>query len=97
MRGRSFADLRAAFDALVLTLLLDSVLRRAVQAQAKTNLETLWGETVRRFRRNVSPAQRSMEPLEIHYQLVKGLPGEALFVSSAMAFDSMADALEPII
>jgi putative toxin-antitoxin system antitoxin component (TIGR02293 family) len=34
-----------------------------------------------------------MAPLEIHDQLVKGLPGEALFVSSAMAFDSMTEAL----
>ena len=94
-RGRSFADLRASFDAFVLALFLDAALRKAVKAQPKTNLESLWDETVRRFGHgHVPPAHRTMEPLEIHDQLVKGLPGEALFVSSAMAFDSMAEALE---
>jgi putative toxin-antitoxin system antitoxin component (TIGR02293 family) len=95
MRNRSFADLRATFDALVLTLLLDNVLRKAVKAQPKTNLESLWDETVRRFGHGQTPStQQTIEPLAIHYQLVKGLPGEALFVSSAMAFDSIAEALE---
>ena len=93
-RGGSYADLRASFDALVLTLLFDAALRRAVKAQPKTNLESLWDETVRRFGHGHSPVHRIMEPLEIHDQLVKGLPGEALFISSAMAFDSMPEALE---
>jgi putative toxin-antitoxin system antitoxin component (TIGR02293 family) len=95
VRGRSFADLRASFDAIVLTLLLDVALRKAVKAQPKTNLESLWDETARRFGHghNATPAHRTMAPLEIHDQLVKGLPGEALFVSAAMAFDSMAEAL----
>ena len=94
-RGGSYADLRASFDALVLTLLFDAALRRVVKAQPKTNLESLWEETVRRFGQGKSPlAHRIMEPLEIHDRLVKGLPGEALFVSSAMAFDSMPEALE---
>ena len=94
-RGCSYADLRASFDALVLTLLFDAALRRVVKAQPKTNLESLWDETVRRFGRDHPPSvHRIMEPLEIHDQLVKGLPGEALFVSSAMAFDSMSEALE---
>jgi putative toxin-antitoxin system antitoxin component (TIGR02293 family) len=95
MRRRSFADLRATFDAVVLALLLDNALRKAVKAQPKTNLESLWDETVRRFGHGHAPtAHHSIEPLEIHHQLVKGLPGEALFVSSAMAFDSMTEALE---
>jgi len=66
-----------------------------VKAQPKTNLESLWDETARRFGHghNATPARRAMAPLEIHDQLVKGLPGEALFVSSAMAFDSMTEAL----
>jgi putative toxin-antitoxin system antitoxin component (TIGR02293 family) len=94
-KGRSFADLRASFDALVLAVLLDAVLRKAVKSQPKTNLDSLWNETVRRFgRRHATPAHRAIAPLEIHDQLVKGLPGEALFVSAAMAFDSMAEALE---
>ncbi len=92
-RSRSFADLRASFDALVLALLLDAALRKAVRAQPKTNLDSLWGETVRRFNDSES-TPKPLGTLEIHQQLVKGLPGEALFVSSAMAFDSMAEALE---
>lgn len=92
-RNRSFADLRASFDALVLALLLDAALHKAVKAQSKTNLDSLWDETVRRFNGS-STAPKTLGTLEIHQQLVKGLPGEALFISSAMAFDSMAEALE---
>ena len=94
-RGRSFADLRTSFDAVVLALFLDSALRKAVKAQPKINLESLWSETLRKFQRSPPPAAlRTLGTLEIHQQLVRGLPGEALFVSSAMAFDSMSEALE---
>ena len=94
VRGRSFADSRASFDALVLAMLMDPALRKAVKAQPKTNLESLWSETVHRFQNSNPGASRTIGMLEIHQHLVRGLPGEALFVSSAMAFDSMTEALE---
>lgn len=92
--GPSFEAMRTGLDTLVLGLYFDRAVRRAVQHQAKTNLESLWSETVRKLldeaMRHASPV---LEPLEIHRKIVEGLPGEALFVSSAMAFDSMNEAL----
>jgi hypothetical protein len=58
-RGGSYADLRASFDALVLTILFDAALHRVVKAQPKTNLESLWDETVRRFGHGHSPVTGS--------------------------------------
>ena len=34
-----------------------------------------------------------MQQLDIHQSLIHGLPGEALLISAAMAFDSMQEAL----
>jgi putative toxin-antitoxin system antitoxin component (TIGR02293 family) len=83
------------YDTLVLWLFLNKTVRRVVRDQTKTNLESIWGETVRRLvDRESRPASPPLEPLEIHRMIVEGLPGEALFVSSAMAFDSMSEALE---
>jgi hypothetical protein len=37
--------------------------------------------------------QPALKPSDIHRAIMQGLPGEALYVSSAMAFDSMGEAL----
>jgi putative toxin-antitoxin system antitoxin component (TIGR02293 family) len=93
--GRSFEALRSMHDTLVLWLFLNKALRRVVQDQTKTNLGSLWEETVRKFLdKDLRHVARVLEPLQIHRKIVEGLPGEALFVSSAMAFDSMNEALE---
>lgn len=90
-KGASFSDWRNLFDALVLGLYSDAGLKRTVKGQLKTNLGSIWIETARKLeQRAASPA---VELLQIHRILVKGLPGEALFVSSAMVFDSIAEAL----
>jgi putative toxin-antitoxin system antitoxin component (TIGR02293 family) len=90
--ARSFEALRSMHDTLVLGLFSNKAVQREVQDQVKTNLDSLWGETRRILDRDVGAA-RVLEPLEIHRKIVEGLPGEALFVSSAMAFDSMNEAL----
>jgi putative toxin-antitoxin system antitoxin component (TIGR02293 family) len=93
--GTSFEVVRTAYDSLVLSLFLNRALQRAVQDQTKTNLATLWSEIGRKLlNRNVHDPRSVLEPLEIHLKIVEGLPGEALFVSSAMAFDSMSEALQ---
>ena len=91
--GRSFEALRTTYDTLVLWLFLNKALRRVVQDQTKTNLESLWDETVRKLLDKDMRHSRILEPLQIHQKIVEGLPGEALFVSSAMVFDSMNEAL----
>lgn len=90
--ARSFDALRSAHDTLVLWLFSNKAVQREVQEQVKTNLDSLWDETRRIMDRDVR-TPRVLEPLEIHRKIVEGLPGEALFVSSAMAFDSMNEAL----
>jgi putative toxin-antitoxin system antitoxin component (TIGR02293 family) len=94
-RSRSFTEVRTRHDSRVFALFLNRALQRMVQAQSKTNLQSLWDEIARKLRTSGEggPAQRAYEPLQIHRQIVEGLPGEALFVSSAMVFNSMADAL----
>ena len=92
---RSFDAVRSAFDTRVLWLYFDRSVRRVVQHQTNTNLESLWSETVRKLLdRDTRRASPVLEPLEIHRKIVEGLPGEALFISSAMAFDSMNEALQ---
>jgi len=92
--GRSFAEARSAYDTVVLWLFMDRAIRRTVKAQPKRNLDSLWDEVVRKLAtHDAGKSARPLEPLQIHRKLVEGLPGEALFLSSAMAFDSMQDAL----
>src|SRR6266446_6449394 len=92
---RSFEALRSTHDTLVLWLFLNKALRRVVQDQTKTNLGSLWDETVRKLlHKDMRHAPRVLGPLQIHRKIVEGLPGEALFVSSAMVFDSMNEALQ---
>jgi putative toxin-antitoxin system antitoxin component (TIGR02293 family) len=92
--GRSFAALRGSYDTWVVYVFRNRALRRAIQDQAKTNLESLWAETLRELLdADVRRTPSALEPLEIHRQIVAGLPGEALFASAAMAFDSMNEAL----
>ena len=94
-QGRSFEARRSVHDTLVLWLFLNKALQRVVQEQTKTNLESLWQETVSKLQdKDSRHVSRVLEPLEIHRKIVEGLPGEALFVSSAMAFDSMSEALQ---
>ena len=91
----SFRDWRTSFDQLVLWLYASGPLRRIVRRQRKTNLEVLWTQTVHCLElRHDEATRRTLNPLEVHEHIVKGLPGEALFLASAMAFDSMSEALE---
>lgn len=94
-RRPSFGEWRSTYDARVLDVYTDRNVRRAVKGQSKTNLVSLWEYLVRKLEQDYrSTRQLMVEPLQIHQRLVAGLPGEALFVASAMLFDSMNDALE---
>lgn len=91
--SRSFAERRLFYDTFFIWLLRDKALQRAVKEQSKTNLTMLWDATVRTLEKDLPSPYLMLEPLQIHRKIVEGLPGEALFVSSAMAFDSVTDAL----
>jgi len=90
-----FMEWRSFYDRVVLWLYSSDPLLRVVRRQTKTNLELLWEETVRRLTKDeCRECHEALEPLEVHQRIVKGLPGEALFLASAMAFDSMSEALQ---
>ena len=92
--ARAFSDLRASIDRRVLRLFDSKSLKRSLSQEVKINFEDLWARTVRALEQQQGPPrQPSPEPLDIHQSIVDGLPGEALYIASAMAFDSLQDAL----
>jgi putative toxin-antitoxin system antitoxin component (TIGR02293 family) len=106
--GPRFSALKSAIDARVLQLFASKAVQRILRNPARTQLEPLWletalamsrtaapkGKTTTRTGRRISrPSDGSDDALEVHRLLVAGLPGEALYISSAMAFDKLQDAL----
>jgi putative toxin-antitoxin system antitoxin component (TIGR02293 family) len=92
--GSSFR--RSAADHRMLRLFDNKVLKRSLRDQVKVNFAALWSLTVRTLTedgRASTSAEASMHQLDIHQSIIDGLPGEALFISAAMAFDSMQEAL----
>jgi putative toxin-antitoxin system antitoxin component (TIGR02293 family) len=87
---------RSLVDHRVLRLFNSKGLKRNLRDQGKVNFAVLWSLTVKALeedRQTAVSAAASMQQLDIHQSIIEGLPGEALFISSAMAFDSMQEAL----
>jgi putative toxin-antitoxin system antitoxin component (TIGR02293 family) len=87
---------RSLVDHRVLRLFNSKGLKRNLREQGKVNFAVLWSLTVKALmedRQTSVPAQATTQQLDIHQSIIEGLPGEALFISSAMAFDSMQEAL----
>ena len=60
----------------------------------KINFDDLWKRTVRAMSEQEDPfTNSSLEQMQVHQSIVDGLPGEALYIASAMAFDSLQEAL----
>jgi hypothetical protein len=91
--GRSFTEFRSAIDQRVLRVFHSKAIRRSLENQAKVNLPLLWIQTVTALEQDVPPRGPLPEQADIHRAIVKGLPGESLYISSAMGFDSMQEAL----
>jgi uncharacterized protein (DUF2384 family) len=96
--GNVFSEFRSAIDRQVLHVFADRNIHRRLREHSKVNLEILWTQvaaalqqekqkSLTRFRRP------TLGQSDIHQWIVDGLPGEALFMASAMAFDSMQEAL----
>jgi putative toxin-antitoxin system antitoxin component (TIGR02293 family) len=95
-RQRGLALRRSAVDHRVLRLFNSKGLKRNLRDQGKVNFAVLWSLTVKALeedRQTAVSAAATMQQLDIHQSIIEGLPGEALFISSAMAFDSMQEAL----
>jgi uncharacterized protein (DUF2384 family) len=96
-RGRAaavFGESRSRFDQLVLRVFASKGIRRNLREHHKANLTVLWAQTalvLAELKR--TPGEEMMEQWDIHRSLVEGLPGESLYISSAMAFDSLQEAL----
>lgn len=87
---------RSTVDHRVLRLFNSKGLKRNLRDQGKVNFAVLWSLTVKALeedRQTAVSAAATMQQLDIHQSIIEGLPGEALFISSAMAFDSMQEAL----
>ena len=106
--GTRFSEFKVAIDARVLQLFASKAIQRILRNPARTQLEPLWlatalaisrtadpkGQTKTRIGQRLSrPSGGSDDALGVHRLLVAGLPGEALYISSAMAFDNLQDAL----
>lgn len=94
-RDESFSDIKSGIDDRVLSLFATGGLRRLVTDPARTKFEPLWAETALAVAKLLrSPRKgKTSDVMGVHRSLVKGLPGEVLYISSAMAFDSLQEAL----
>lgn len=91
---RQFGEFRSAVDQLVLEVFHSRQLQRALQGPGNVNLALLWKQTagiLQSLRRR--PGKGARELRDVHHVLVDGLPGDALFIAAAMAFDSLKEAL----
>jgi hypothetical protein len=91
--GRSFTEFRSGIDQRVLRVFRSKAIRRSLKDQAKVNLSLLWIQTMRALEKDDPGREPVLEQAEIHRAIVEGLPGESLYISSAMGFDSMQEAL----
>lgn len=90
----AFPELRSASDRRVLDLFASRTLKRTLRDQGKTNLEAVWLQASKELQAPAAASRRSSPgPLDVHRRIVSGLPGIALVIASAMAFDSMQEAL----
>ncbi len=92
---RVYPEFRSDFDRRVLKLFGSKNIQRMLRDQTKIDLNVLWDKTAEELEGfgNGRTMRRAARPLEVHQRIIKGLPGEALYISSAMAFDSLQEAL----
>jgi putative toxin-antitoxin system antitoxin component (TIGR02293 family) len=91
----SFAMARSFIDTILVALYESKAIRRALRHHDKLSLSALGSraqhELTASFRNQVDIFV--LEPIAVHERLVRGLPGQALFISASLAFESLAEAL----
>ena len=89
----AFREMRSASDRRVLDLFASRALERTLRDQGKTNLEAVWQQAAKELQARAPARRPAPGPLDVHRRIVSGLPGIALVIASAMAYDSMQEAL----
>lgn len=90
------AERRSSIDQRVLRIFNNKSLKRHFRDQGKVNFALVWVLITKAMsddQPHAASTKHSMQQLDIHQSLIDGLPGEALLISAAMAFDSMQEAL----
>lgn len=84
---------KGAADTLAFRVLDDDVLKSWVRNSSKRSIEglrhSMWRAFADAAAENANSA--SIDPLDVHHRLLRGLPGEAMFIASAMAFDTFKE------
>ncbi len=83
---------KAVADAMALHLLGNLQLGQQVRETSKLSIERLresLGEAMLHIWE--IPASGTVDAVQVHQRLLKGLPGEAMFIASAMAFDTFRE------
>lgn len=93
-RRRAFHDLTLGLDQCVLQLYASKSMRKMLRSQDKLGLAPIWEQVVSELPLMQSAAEKcAADPKAVHDQIVNGLPGAALYISSSMLFDSLQEAL----
>lgn len=91
-----FAAEQGSLDAQLFALFGGSQLKRALRSQDKLDLQEFGIRVDTVFESLIDDEEGShvsMTPIEVHDYLIKGLPGQALFIAASMAVDSLGEAL----
>ena len=91
----SRASRRHWIDAALLQVFASTAVRRALQDHQRLNLASLGEQAFQAVETTLNAHVLAFdgESLATHRQLVLGLPGQALFVASGLALDTLAEAL----
>lgn len=87
-----FAISKRRLDTRLLTLFRSRAIRRRLREQPKLNLGLIAARAQHELAAP-APDDAPLDALRVHHQLVAGLPGEALFIAAALAFETLAEAL----
>jgi putative toxin-antitoxin system antitoxin component (TIGR02293 family) len=91
---RAFGEFRLRVDERVLAVFRNKHLQRSLRQMVKINFDDLWDRTMKAMGQQEGLfSGASLEQVQVHQSIVDGLPGEALYIASAMAFDSLQEAL----
>jgi putative toxin-antitoxin system antitoxin component (TIGR02293 family) len=90
----AFGEFRSGIDQRVLEVFGNKSLKRSLRETVKINFDDLWERTAKAMEQQEDLFRdSSLEQLQVHQSIVDGLPGEALYIAAAMAFDSLQEAL----
>jgi len=92
-RRRGFHELKLGVDQKLLRLYASKSMSKLLRAQ-KLGFGPIWDKVVVELPQiENAAAEPTADAKSIHDQIVKGLPGAALYISSSMLFDSLQEAL----